>query len=261
MPDWVAGVVGTFALSLILAYGFLRLRCRGVGPPFGPHARFWAFGIVLATATASTGVGLLIVAASNHVHAAYVGILVPSGLWLSKLPPRGDRLSSGRTFSIGVLTVPFSRLYERMGDDMQDWCDTRLRAASAKPQWIADAVTYYYDQVRVGLKDGRAGADLSRWRESITHKIGIVRLISLDTTPARLRESLARHPSTQHIGRYSDDELPRLARRMESDALNELNLFLACVYRLGYHKLLIYPFRPSAYRAPARRTEPMTPDL
>jgi hypothetical protein len=36
---------------------------------------------------------------------------------------------------------------------------------------------------------------------------------------------------------------------MESDALSELNLFLAYIYRLGYHKLLIYPFRPTAYRA------------
>jgi hypothetical protein len=261
MPDWVAGVVGTFALSLILAYGFLRLRCRRIGPPFGPHARFWAFGIVLGTAALSAGVGLLIVAASHHVDAAYIGILVPSALWLSKLPPQGDRLSSGRTSSIGVLTVPFGRLYERMGDDMLDWCDTRIRAASAKPQWIADAVTYYYDQVRGGLKDGQTRADLGRWQESITHKIGIVQLISLDTTPARLRESLRRHPSTQHISKDADDDPPRLARRMESDALSELNLFLAYVYRLGHHKLLIYPFRPTAYRAPPRRTEPMTPDL
>jgi hypothetical protein len=261
MPDWVAGVVGTFALSLILAYGFLRLRCRRIGPPFGPHARFWAFGIVLGTAALSTGVGLLIVAASHHVDAAYIGILVPSALWLNKVPPQGDRLSSGRTFSIGVLTVPFGRLYEQMGDDMLDWCDTRIRAASAKPQWIADAVTYYYDQVRGGLKDGQTRADLGRWQESITHKIGIVQLISLDTTPARLRESLRRHPSTQHISKDADDDPPRLARRMESDALSELNLFLAYVYRLGYHKLLIYPFRPTAYRAPPRRTEPMTPDL
>jgi hypothetical protein len=148
-----------------------------------------------------------------------------------------------------------------MGDDMLDWCDTRIRAASAKPQWIADAVTYYYDQVRGGLKDGQTRADLGRWQESITHKIGIVQLISLDTTPARLRESLRRHPSTQHISKDADDDPPRLARRMESDALSELNLFLAYIYRLGYHKLLIYPFRPTAYRAPPRRTEPMTPDL
>src|ERR1700722_8810697 len=114
MPDWVAGVVGTFVLSLVLAYGFLRLRCRGIGPPFGPRARFWAYLIVVGTATASTGVGLLIVAASHHIPAAYVGIVVPSGLWLSKLPPGGDRLSSGRMFSIGVLTVPCGRLMGRV---------------------------------------------------------------------------------------------------------------------------------------------------
>jgi hypothetical protein len=261
MPDWLAGAVGTFALSLILAYGFLRLRCRGVGPPFGPRARFWAFFIVVATAIASTGVGLLIVAASHHIPAAYIGIIVPGGLWFSRLPPQGDRLSSGRTFPALVLTLPLSRLYDRMGDDMQDWCDTRLRAASAKPQWIADAVTYYYDQVRGGLKEGQPRADLGRWQDSITHKIGIVRLISLDTTPARLREALQTHPSTQHIRKYTDDDLPRLARRLESDALSELNLFLAYVYRLGNHKLLVYPFRPSTQRIPARRPEPTAPDL
>ena len=54
MPSWV-GVVGTFVLSLLLAYGFLRLRCHGVGPPFGPRAKVWAFIIVVATAIVSTG--------------------------------------------------------------------------------------------------------------------------------------------------------------------------------------------------------------
>ena len=260
MPSWVVGVVGTFALSLILAYGVLRLRCRGVGPPFGRRAWPWALLIVVATAMLSTGVGLLLVAASRHMPAAYVGIVVPSGLWLSKLPPQRDRDLLHRTLS-GVLTLPFSRLYDRMGDDMQGWCEERLQAVAPKPQWIAGAVTYYYDQVQGGLRDGQARADLDRWRESITHKIGIVRLISLDTTPARLQASLAMHPSTQHIRKYADDDLPRLARRLETEALNELHLFLAYVYRLGHHNLLIYPFRPSAHRAPARRAEPMTPDL
>ena len=93
-----------------------------------------------------------------------------------------------------------------------------------------------------------------------------MRLISLDTTPARLRDSLQTHPSTQHIRKYADDDLPRLARRLETEALNELHLFLAYVYRLGHHRLLIYPFRPSAHRAPgpARRadgTGPVRHDL
>jgi len=86
------------------------------------------------------------------------------------------------------------------------------------------------------------------------HKINIVRLINLDTTPARLHDAPQKHPSTQNMRRYADDDLPRLARRLESGATNELGLFLACVYRLGYHKLLIYPFRPSVHREPRART-------
>ena len=118
MPSWVVGVVGTFALSLILAYGFLRLRCRGVGNPFGRRAKSWAVLIMLATAIVSTGVGLLLVAASRHLPAAYVGVVVPGGLWFSKLPPQRDRDLFHRTLA-GVLTLPFSRLYDRMGDDME----------------------------------------------------------------------------------------------------------------------------------------------
>jgi len=256
MPDFVVGVVGTFVLSLFLAYGFLRLRCRGIGPPFGPRARPWALLIVVGTAVLSAGVGLLIVAASDHVHAAYVGVIVPGGLWLGRMPP--DRLVPR---SLGAwLALPLSRLYDRMGDDMQNWCDTRLRAAEVKPQWIADAVTYYYDQVQGRLKDGQARARLGEWRESITHKISIVRLINLDTTPARLQESLQKHPATQDPGKYSDDD-PQLASRLESDALSELNLFLVYIYHLGYYKLLIYPFRPGAQRFRARQSEPTTPDL
>ena len=255
MPNWVIGIAGTFVLSMILAYGFLRLRCRGVGYPFGPRARFWAFFIMVATAIVSAGAGLLVVAASRQIHAAYFGIIVPGGLWFGSLPPQGDKLSSGRSFPAGVWALPFSRLYDRMGDDMQDWCDTRLRAASPKPKWIADAATYYYDQVRGGLRDVHARAGVARWHESIAHKIGIVRMIDSDAAPAQVRAALQMHPATQNMRKHTDDELPRLASRRESDALSELHLFLAYVYRLGHHKLLIYPFRPSVQRILVRRPE------
>jgi hypothetical protein len=154
----------------------------------------------------------------------------------------------------GWLTRPLSHLYDAMGEDMQAWCDIRHRAATEEPQWISDAVQYYYDQVKGRIKNQRALAELRDWRDSIVHKISIVRLINLDTTPARLRDSLQKHPSTQNLRRYADDDLPRLARRLESDATNELDLFLATVYRLGHHKLLIYPFRPSVHRSPRAST-------
>jgi hypothetical protein len=231
-------VVGVFSLSIMLAYGFLRLKCRGIAPPFGPHARPWALLIVLGTAVVSVGVGLLIAAASGYVGAVYAGILVPFGLWFPRLPPQDLGL---RTLG-AWLRLPFSRLYDRMGDDMQDWCGTRLQAASAEPQWIADAVNYYYDQVQGRLKDDQVRANLDGFRGSITHKISIVRLISLGTTSAWLQTSLQMHSSTRDTRRYSDNDLPLLAQRLESDALQELDLFLTLVYRLGYSQLLVFPF-------------------
>lgn len=244
MLGWVVGGVGTFAVSLVFACMFLQLRCSGVGPPFGRHARPWAIFIVLVTALVSTGLGLLILAASHQAPAALVGVVVPGGLWFTSVSAPRDRLRAG------WLTRPLSNLYDAMGEDMQAWCDIRHRAATEAPQWISDAAQYYYDQVKGRIKNRQALTELCDWRDSIVHKIGIVRLINLDTTPERLDDSLKNHSSTQNLRRYADDNLPRLARRLESDATNELDLFLAAVYRLGYHKLLIYPFRPSVHRSP-----------
>ena len=241
MLGWVVGGVGTFLVSLAFACWFLRVRCRKIGPPFGPRARPWAILIVLGTALLSTALGLIILAASEQPPAAYIGILVPGGLWIAGVTPR-DHPS--------WLTRPLSRLYDSMGQDMQDWCDVRRQAAAMRPHWISDAVQYYAGQVEGELKDRQAQTELLRWRESIVHKISIVQLINLDTTEIRLRESLQKHASTRHIRKYSDDNLPRLALRLETEALNELNLYLAYVYRLGHHRLLIYPFRPAVNRTP-----------
>lgn len=260
MAGTVTGAVATFALSLILACALLRLRCRKIGSPFGPRARYWGLLVAVLTAIVSTGVGVIIVAASHNDPAAYVGILVPGGLWFRKLPPGRDRDLFPRTLP-SLLTLPFSHLYDRMGDDMQDWCDTRLRAASARPQWISDAVVYYHNQVAARLRDAQAVASLECWRNSITHKINIERMINLDTTPARLQAALQTHPSTQHIRADTDEDLAQLARRLEAEALNELHLYLAYAYRLGYQKMLIYPFRPAAKRARVQRAEPMAPEL
>jgi hypothetical protein len=250
MPSWAGGLVGTFVLSSILAYWFLRLRCRGIGSPFGPRARYWAWFIVLATALTATGVGVLIILASS-VTLAYVGVVVPGGLWLTRLPPQRDLEMRPRLLS-GLLTLPFSRLYDRIGDDMEAWCEVRERAASAMPLWIADAAQYYYDQLtgRPGeehaagrLRDEKARADLDGWRSSIKQKIAVVELIDQGVTPERLRAALHMYLSTQNIRRYSDEDQARLARRLEAEALNELHLFLAYLYRLGHRDLLIYPVR------------------
>jgi hypothetical protein len=248
----VVDAIGTFALSLILSYGLLRLRCRKIGPPFGPRARYWSLFIVVATAIVSTGVGLLIVTASHHGHDAFVGAIVPCGLVFRKFPPQRDGDLLPRTLS-GVLTLPFSQVYDRIGDDMQAWCDIRVRAASPEPRWISDAVIYYHRQVSPRLKNAQAQSDLDGWESSIKHKVKIVRMITVDAAQDQLRATLRMHPSTQHIRGHAEEDLPLLARRLEAEALNELHLYLAYAYRNGHHKMLIYPFRPSAQRAPVQQ--------
>ena len=144
--------------------------------------------IAVATALVSTGFGLLILAASHETPAALAGLVVPGGLWLTSVSPPRDRLRAG------WLTRPLSHLYDAMGEDMQAWCDIRHRAAAEAPQWIADAAKYYYDQVKGRIKDRRALEELCDWRDSIVHKINIVRLINLDTDPGPAARFAAETP-------------------------------------------------------------------
>jgi hypothetical protein len=252
----VLGGAVTFVLSLPLAWLLLKWRCRGIGPPFGPRARYWASFIVVATASVSAIVGMLFVAAGRVP--AEIGILVPGGLWLSKLPPRRDRDMLPRGWP-NVVTLPFSRLYDRMGDDLQDWCDVRIDAARRRPQWIADAAQYYWNQMG-RVTDPRARADLDRWLQSIRHKVATMKLAGLDPGAGRLRPALDLHPSTQDGRKYREDDPARTALRLETEALNELHLFLSYAYRHGYHEMLVYPYRPGAHRPEPRPAQPVAPN-
>lgn len=247
MPGWIAAVAGTFALSVVSAYVFLRLSCRKSGNPFGRRAKWWAMTVIVLTAIVSTSVSALAVAVSDHARAAVLGLVIPSGLWIGQASTQRSlrRTAAALQPVVACLTYPLRALYDSMGDDMQEWCDTRRQAASKTPQRTADAAQYYYNQVASRLKDGQAREQLERWKESIHHKVHIIQLINLDTMPARLHAELQWHWSTRDYGKYAVGDLPRLADRLEVDAQNELHLFLAYVYRLGHHNLLVYPIRPS----------------
>ncbi len=246
MPGWIA-VAGTFALSAVSAYAFLRLSCRRSGNPFGRRAKWWAMTVIVLTAIVSTGVSAAAVAVSDHARAAVLGLVIPSGLWIGQASTQRSlhRTATVLRTVVTCLTFPLRQLYDSMGEDMQEWCDTRRDAASRTPQRVADAAQYYHNQVATRLTDTQAREPLDRWKESIDHKVRVIQLINLDTTPARLHAELQWHWSTRDYGKFAGGDLPRLAARLETDAQNELYLFLAYVYRLGHHNLLIYPIRPS----------------
>jgi hypothetical protein len=261
MPSWVIGVAVTLVLSLVSAYGFLLLRCRGAGHPFGPHSRPWAITVIVITAAISTALGVAVVAASHHVRAAYIGLVVPSVLWLGKASAqrgRGPgRLVPGKLAAYVML--PLRRLDDGIGDDLQDWCNARSRAVSGRPQQVADAAQYYYRQLSGGQKDDRDREQLYCWRESIGHKSKVAQMAGRGEPAARVRAALQSHPSTSNAAKYDTGDVPRLARRLQSEAENELHLLLAWAYRRGYHKLLVYPFRPPPAPHPQHRPGPPEP--
>lgn len=249
MPSWAAEAAATFAISAASAYVFLRLRCRGVGYPFGPRARWWAMTVVLMTAIVATGVGMAAVAVSDHLRAAYVGVLVPSGLWLGKrsAPHRSRRGSKLLRTVLTDVVVPLRCLDDSMGDDMQHWCDVRCAAVCKSPELIYDAAEHYYLQVANHVKDRQKHNDLEIRLRSIKHKVAIARQARLGTTgTATLRDELQDHPSTRENRKYTADDPALLARRLESDAENELALLLASIYQLGFRRLVTYRgFKPA----------------
>jgi hypothetical protein len=261
MPSWVIGVAVTLVLSLISAYGFLLLRCRGAGHPFGPHSRPWAITVIVITAAISTLLGVAVVAASHHVRAAYIGLLVPSILWLGRASAQRGR-GPGRLVPgqlAAYVMLPLQRLDDGIGDDLQDWCDARSRAVSGQPQQVADAAQYYYRQLAGRLKDDRDREQLYCWRESIRHKSQVAQMIGRGEPAARVRAALHSHPSTSNPGKYDTGDPRQLTRRLQGEAENELHLLLAWAYRRGQHRLLIYPFRPSPAPHPRHRPGPPEP--
>jgi hypothetical protein len=237
-------VSGTIVLSVIFGYAFLRLRCRRVGNPFGRRARWWSMAIIGGMALVSAALGLAAGAVSHHSRAAFVAIILPGALWFAK--PSSGRDGSRNGTIAGPLTeglmLPLRRLDDLMAEDMQDWCDERSRAVEGQPNWVAEAAQYYHKETAPWVKDHQARHDLDRWRETIEHKIAMAHLADL-YSPARLRSGLRSHPSTRNTRKYDADDV-RLAERLRSDAESDLHLFLFTLYRLGFYKLLIYPFRP-----------------
>jgi hypothetical protein len=249
MPGWAAGVAGTFAISAVSAYIFLLLRCRGIGYPFGRRARWWAMTVVVVTALLATGLGVAAVAVSDHLRAVYIGVLLPSGLWLGNwsAPQRSRRGSALLRTFVKQVTVPLRYLNDCMGDDMQHWCDVRSAAVATSPELIYDAAEHYYLQVANQVKDRQKHEDLDSRLGSIKHKVSIARLARLGTTrTAKLRDDLQDHPATRANRKYAEADPDLLARRLESDAENELQLLLACIYQLGFRKLVTYRgFKPA----------------
>src|ERR1700726_1009941 len=115
MPGWVASVALTALLSMVSSWAFLVVRCRGLGRPFGPTSKWWAFAVVIVTGAVATGLGVAVAAAGHHLRAAYVGLLVPSGLWLGRAAEQHSR-RHGRWWPEAEVLVGWLTFFVRQMD-------------------------------------------------------------------------------------------------------------------------------------------------
>jgi hypothetical protein len=244
MPGWVTGVVLTGLLSIISAWGFLLARCRGDGRAFGPTSKWWAVAVVLTTGAAASVLGVAGAAAGHHVRAFYIGLAVPSALWLDKAAKqRSSREGGSNTLLPEALVVWLTffvqRMDDRMGDDLQAWCDDRVRVASGNPLLLLEAARYYHGCIVVRFRRNDAcRKDFDVAMESIRHKVEVIRLIDRGATEDRVNTELRKNPSTRPLaGRY---ELGYLESRLQDSAENDLAFMLAEAYRRGCDKLVIY---------------------
>ena len=117
MSDGILRLSVTLALACASAGFFLFLRCQGTGPPFGRNSRRWAALVILVTGLLSTIAAFAGFAIVRHLPWVIVGIGIigPSGLWLSEIySRRGDQRSMLRDMS----TLWLSRLLARMHEAM-----------------------------------------------------------------------------------------------------------------------------------------------
>ena len=134
MPTWVVVVV-TVVVSLASACGFLILRCRGIGNPFGRRARWWAVTVIVVTAGVSNRRRP---GGHRGGRSRHRGLRRPDPAQQPVDGPGGPGLRwPGAHGVVALATFPLRRLDDLMGEDMQEWCDERLRAAARKPQWLS----------------------------------------------------------------------------------------------------------------------------
>ena len=113
MPSGILGLDLTFALTCASATFFLFLRCHGQGRPFGPRSRWWALAVIGVTGVVSTAATFIAVIVVNQLPSAFfgLGVVAPSGLWLSEIRSRGG---DGRRSPLrDVSTLWLTRLLSR----------------------------------------------------------------------------------------------------------------------------------------------------
>ncbi len=258
MPGVTMRLSVTFALACASATFFLFLRCQGTGPPFGRSSRRWALLVIVITGLVSTTVAFAGVALINWLPLAFVGlgIVGPSGLWLSEIRNRGDgRRGLTRDVSTLWLSRLLARMHEGMAEDREAWCAKHIDQEWS-PDELSMAARYYQEYVRELLSpDERRRSRINAQVNAIEARMAAVQLIENGAGRPKVVAALQGSRTTKDP-RYTRnlDDLSRLADNLRHDAERDLFRLLSYAYGLGLYRMPVSDPRRGNRRAlPARR--------
>jgi hypothetical protein len=244
------GLSITFALACASATFFLFLRCHGTGRPFGRSSRVWALLVIVVTSLVSTGAALAGTVLLDRLPLAFlgVGVVGPSGLWLSEIRNRRDeRRGLLHDMSTLWLSRMLARLQEGMAEDRIAWCERRLDDG-----WSADelsmAARFYQEYLRDRLSaEERRRARIYAQLNAIEIRLTVVQLIGNSSARTKVAAALQSSRVTKEA-RYKNhlDDLARMADVLRHDAERDLIRLLGFAYGAGYYRMPVF--------APPRRT-------
>jgi hypothetical protein len=240
----------TFVLACASATFFLFLRCHGKGRPFGPSSGKWALSVIGITSVVSTAASIAGVSLVDRLPTALfgIGVLAPSGLWLTEIRNHGDdRRSLGRDMSTLWLTRLLARMHEGMAEDRITWCEERL-----DPDWSNDdlglAARFYQEYLRERLPpEERRRSRIYAQVHAVEARLSAIQLIESSAGRTKIMAALQGSRTTKNA-RYSGSlgDLSRLADLLRHDAERDLVRLLSSAYNAGYYRMAVY--------TPPRRT-------
>jgi hypothetical protein len=230
----------TFALAWASALVFLVLRCQREGRPFGPTSRWWAFAAISVTSVVSTAGAFAGVALLSHIPPALLGVVVPSGIWLthlqhSRTADRRRRLPEVPPLGISLL---LARMEQSMAEDRLTWCEERIDRMWPMDRLLAAARAYHtYVKERVPPAD-RPRVRLDAKLRAIEDRLEVATVIESGASQTKVRTALreSKVAEERRYKRYRGD-LMRMAGLLRHDAEQELLRLLGVAYKFGCYRL------------------------
>jgi hypothetical protein len=200
--------------------------------------------VVAITGLLSTAVAFAGLAVVEHLPGVFVGlgIVGPSGLWLSEIyNRREEQRSLVRDMSTLWLSRLLARMHEGMAEDRTAWCEKHVDEG-----WSADelsaAARFYQEYLRERMSPAeRRRSRINAQVNAIEARLAAVALIENGATRTKVVAALQGSRTTKD-SRYTHNfsDLQRMADILHHDAERDLIRLLGAAYSAGIYRIPIF---------------------